>query len=931
MEDGINPATSVTAEWNIELSKYLQNIRQSRSSNIPSLMASFDQPGSKYSGGEFPISSGDTLFTYGLGKGNTGQARSSIQKRSSGHQSDNYAKRSRFEQPLVETFGGQPENVSNKLAAGVLKFIAENLDEKSMDRSTRAEFALDTPHFSSHKRSYGMGVDQSIGQGFSSNFSHSTRQDGMHDMRNSGMGRDKFPQYGNRSSAYPASNQFGSVGSFSGSQKSIGFDSFSKRVRGKRNKNKAKQLAGLSQDLNPHRKSTVLNSDKSKVSPLVQSNGKQSMVPSKLNSSSQSAGGEGFSEDTLFIDRPTINQSTVQEETLPDTEPTGSKADVSVIKPRSIKDRLDISTNKKAPVFGDPGRDTPPVTNLPVQNVRTVTPLINSAGPRRVSVKARLNIGSPNKYLNPGLQASDEFLLNAPTGGHQQNRPLLVEPRDFNPQRHVELQYAPFNGPFPHGGKVAPQFRLGQTPSRPAADVATNRLIGAPKGIPNMLLSLKTSNDPTFNVDKHTKRSDYILMAVKPSDYHTRLCRIIADYNHLENDKMHLVKIGNRRFAAFDKTQQLSDKSIVPSVAFLKTNQWDPGFEKSTAPMTALQKEVAGFNTALYQLMKMRKKLEKQLRLGKDASITVAKEKCVTPYTKLRQLLPDEPSNTQADEQSVSCTATDTKTEEKGDVKEVDGENPVIENVTDAKPSEVDENMPSFKSIPDNESNDELSKNEENVCDPTEQDEKLDDWTDFDNSNIEIGVSGDSVEGPTLFDLTRSPTAEMQVPERIAQQEADDSNSNADVQRVTSTDDEAMAKCFDVGADEVNVIQLQSGDPNELDSDAVKYAAGGLPDEKMLTDSAAGDNDLNEKPLQAQSPNGVVEVVKDDLDDKQISDTSSNKAMEPSCDAEKKLEGIVETSLNDDVKPVESTTIKTVTDNPSPTRRTRSQVAKSAK
>ena len=134
LADGINPGSSVTAEWNIELSRYLQHIRRSREKSRG--LTSSRLTSQNRESGDFSSVRG-TLFDYGKQEEDPfARARSTVSPLKRPYEretSPRPTKRGKVEELLMEKLGSQSGDVQKKLAMGMLKFISDSLGEDALE------------------------------------------------------------------------------------------------------------------------------------------------------------------------------------------------------------------------------------------------------------------------------------------------------------------------------------------------------------------------------------------------------------------------------------------------------------------------------------------------------------------------------------------------------------------------------------------------------------------------------------------------------------------------------------------------------------------------------------------------------------------------------------------------------------------------------
>lgn len=578
---------------------------------------------------KFPIASGDTLFNFSQDSKH-GQSMSGM-KRNFESEARSDSKRSRFEDPLHNEMGSQPGDAPEELARNMLNYLAGNSKDRSVGSDYGKHSLLGNPGASLHDGRYERG-----------NVNPTFNYDSVARPRTDfGFSNSQGSQWGGsgRVTDLDRKHGFGNEQSF-GSSNRRGFPDSANKFGGKRDdgmpsllERKAQPPYNRSQQpaRSQGRPNKSLNSKQRKQMKRAlaykESKAKESAEKMALEKSTEAATATTMELSTMAkdSDEPKDTDTPSGKDQLSPSAPQpqgsvkepsitiavsgqeGSKVErsasfeKSIIKPKSIKDRLNTQPNIH-PLMADP------------------------AGTRK-PVKSRLDLNSgARSSFNRDVQAFDDFLLGSPVRSGQKSA-LLADPDNPNIRRQGQVSTAPRPAlPPSHGGVNNPQGHVDTTSLTPRAmELARMR-----RGIPHLLRSIKSGNEPVFSKDQHNLRSDYILMATKTSasiqgHMHVsaasmpKFARIRA-VDEPDDAQVGIYKHGRHSFPAFSKAQQ-PHPSVVPSVSFLKTNQWNPGYEKSAAPMTVLQKEVAAFNIALYQLMKSRSQLMKKISKGMDPSI----------------------------------------------------------------------------------------------------------------------------------------------------------------------------------------------------------------------------------------------------------------------------------------------------------------------
>lgn len=281
-----------------------------------------------------------------------------------------------------------------------------------------------------------------------------------------------------------------------------------------------------------------------------------------------------------------------------------------------IKAAHDQSTATKP----KPNKKNKKQRNIP-SNPVLVEPIIT---PRSVKERLGNTVQDSDKSLNT---SQDNYLLNQTPQSVKPSQDLLIEPLADGKERQVQVKQG--SGPV----KSSPLKASVPFVKRNVRPAAVSRLLSyscrgnaddirsMPKGLPDMLKTLVTDNEPIVSPNKDITRQDYILMMTKTSENSLNFSRIIADFDDKPNDELHSYKFGSRRIPCFRKKNHHGADLKVPVVRFIRSNQWIPGCERTTAPVTTLQKRVGEYNVALYHLMKRRQWLVETLNKSKDKSI----------------------------------------------------------------------------------------------------------------------------------------------------------------------------------------------------------------------------------------------------------------------------------------------------------------------
>ena len=615
LEDGINPTSSVTAQWNIELAKFLQDIRNSVTSDfLPQNMGRFEGESSANAFG-----SGDTRFNYGT-SGN-------VHKRQPDDSLESYTKRSRLEDSLVTTLGSQPESVQKNLAMGMLKFISDNLGEGALTvKSSERQSLLDRPDFGQSNSGtdlFGQLHPDDSGFGHRGNSYMNTNQSHF---KNSGYSSRYYDKNRHSSASLPSSSFGTACVSTNTSYTDKSRQNFSRISDHKRKFNLSSQSNMSSSSRNPSSGSSRSRWSVYSAKSSTRTRGRKKAKSAKISfdgGNPKSAGGKSLgtgkanqaiatksSNKELLSDSKTKSKKVANMERYSEQERDSSISSKQLQPEKSEVVKAGVSLSKGSSSKTDSGE---PVT---VQvHIDPELPAVTDA--HASDTKGKSNPEQAHECVKDGSHKTLKVLSHG-TISSAESRTKQVSATSKHSMSNFH-------------SRMLGRDMFGSVGNMDALGNMQN-------GLPFLFKSILCGTEPYIAIDNHKVRSDYVMMTTKRSKQ-AKFYRIMADYDDKPQDKLGIVTSNLQRFPAFDSKKDLGDRDILPSVAYLRTNQWNPGSEKINAPMTKLQKLVATFNTNLYQLQKMRVALLDELSKNNDVSICLPISKSMTPQEKLQELL----------------------------------------------------------------------------------------------------------------------------------------------------------------------------------------------------------------------------------------------------------------------------------------------------